>query len=289
MGCNTYHTLYNSYVVPIATYGAAVWGYKDFQAPRVLQNRINRFYLGVHRFAPVATTSIEMNIVNLRQQRWADMLRLHNRILDMKPHRFPKLVYQYDMKQRKSQWYNEICDIAKAFHLPSPNLGLKYDMEAVNSAALKYSQNLWWEAARAEPKLCTYTDFTEIDDPRTLVKANLPRGQRSLIAKLMCGILPLEVEVGRFVGKDKEERFCTVCESDKIEDEYHFLYACPKLKPVRKAVLKEFILDYKSFKKLEDRVKTKILMEADNIKHTGAFIEKMFLKRRDLLFNVNIE
>ena len=83
MGCNTYHTLYNSYVVPIVTYGAAVWGYKDFQAPKVLQNRINRFYLGVHCFAPVATTSIEMNIVNLRQQRWADMLRLHNRIMDI--------------------------------------------------------------------------------------------------------------------------------------------------------------------------------------------------------------
>ena len=92
--------------------------------------------------------------------------------------------------------------------------------------------------------------------------------------------------MGRCVGKDKVERYCTVCGSQQIEDEYHFLYACPKLKPVRKAAPEEFIPDYKSFKK---SVKTKILMEADNIKHSGAFIEQMFMKCRDILFNVNVE
>ena len=216
------------------------------------------------------------------------MLRLHNRIMDMNPERLPKLVYQYDMQQKKSQWYHEIGEIAKAFHLPSPSLCLKYDMEAVSAAALHYSQNLWWEAAKSKPKLRTYTDFTEINDPRTLIKANLPRGQRSLLAKLMCGILPLEIEVGRFVGKDANKRFCTVCNELKIEDEYHFLYHCKKLKPTRKPLLKEFIDDYKSFKKLDDGVKTHIIMEADNIKHTGAFLEQMFRKRRDIVYNVNI-
>ena len=104
----------------------------------------------------------------------------------------------------------------------------------------------------------------------------------------MCGILPLEVEVGRFARKDKEERFCTVCQTQQIEDEYHFLYTCNKLKSLRKATLKEFIPDLKSFKKLDNRDKTKILMKEENIKHTGSFIEKMFLKRRDLLFDPNL-
>ena len=162
-------------------------------------------------------------------------------------------------------------------------------MEAVNAAALKYSQDLWWQAAKEKPKLSTYLDFSEIDDPRTLVKANLPRGQRSLIPKLMCGILPFEVEVGRFVCKDKEERVCTVCGSQQIEDEYHVLYSCVALKPVRKAFYREYIPNYKGFKKLENRVKTKILMEAEMIKNTGFFIEQMFKKRRDILYNKNME
>ncbi len=125
---------------------------------------------------------------------------------------------------------------------------MKYDVEAVQAAALKYSQNLWWEEARKKPKLRTYVDFTGIEDPRTLVKSNLPRGQWSLLAKLMCGILPLEVEVGRFVGTDKKERFCTVCKTLNIEDEYHFLYVCSPLEEVRTKFYNNHIPDKEGLK-----------------------------------------
>ena len=58
LGSKTYETLYDSYVDPIMHYASGVWGFKDFPPPRVLQNRIMRFFLGVHRFAPVAATKI---------------------------------------------------------------------------------------------------------------------------------------------------------------------------------------------------------------------------------------
>ena len=62
-------------------------------------------------------------------------------------------------------------------------------------------------------KLDTYVkikDFTEIG---TLVKANLYRSHRSLVARLLCGILPLEVETGRFAHNkvEREFRYCKLC------------------------------------------------------------------------------
>ena len=42
MGVQTYETLYGSYVAPIMNYAAAIWGYRDFSEPQVLQNRILR-------------------------------------------------------------------------------------------------------------------------------------------------------------------------------------------------------------------------------------------------------
>ena len=78
------------------------------------------------------------------------------------------------MLHPKSQWYKEICEISKLFQLPRPTLDLKYDVEAITAAALKNSQDWWWKAAKEKPKLRTYVDFSDIDDPRTLVKANLP-------------------------------------------------------------------------------------------------------------------
>ena len=49
-------------------------GFKDYSAPRVLQNKIAHFYLGVHRFAPVPATNIEMNIPNIQFLRWLEMV-----------------------------------------------------------------------------------------------------------------------------------------------------------------------------------------------------------------------
>ena len=60
MGIGTYETLYDMYVVPIINYGSGVWGFCDFRDPEVLVNRLQRFYLGIHKFAPVAATHIEL-------------------------------------------------------------------------------------------------------------------------------------------------------------------------------------------------------------------------------------
>ena len=50
---NSYKTLYESYILPILGYGSEVWGYNEQSLPRVLSNRVNRFYLGVNAFTPV--------------------------------------------------------------------------------------------------------------------------------------------------------------------------------------------------------------------------------------------
>ena len=105
---NSFSTLYNSYVVPVANYGAAGWDYNDYPAPRVLQKIVNRFYLGVHRFATAACVSIEMNLPTLKSCRWLEMLRYHNRIMLLKEDRLPKLIYKYDVNSNKNAWVSEI-------------------------------------------------------------------------------------------------------------------------------------------------------------------------------------
>ncbi len=69
-----------------------------------------------------------------------------------------------------------------------------------------------------------------------MVNLNLSRQHRSLVAKLLCGILPLEVEVGRFQGAQHEDHHCRVCGEKATEDEYHFIFKCKKLKSCRKSI-----------------------------------------------------
>ena len=158
-GYNSFISLYKSYILSVANYGVGVWRFKDYPAPRVLQNKISRFYLGVHRFAPVPATSIEMNIPNIQFTRWLEMLRYHNRIANLNDDRLPRIVYNHDVNVGRKSWVHEVENIARILHLPPPSLEHLYDLETVEAAIIKYSQNGWWNAAEGKAKLRTYISF----------------------------------------------------------------------------------------------------------------------------------
>ncbi len=86
-------------------------------------------------------------------------------------------------------------------------------------------------------------DFKDREDPSIMLRNNLPRHQRSFLAKLSCGILPLEIETGRYSGVKPEHRFCRVCNLGAVEDEYHFLYSCPLLQTERSKFYVDHISD----------------------------------------------
>ncbi len=53
----------------------------------------------------------------------------------------------------------------------------------------------------------------------------MSRYHRSTFAKFRCGILPLNIEVGRYRGVKVEDRICPMCKAG-IESEIHFLLEC---------------------------------------------------------------
>ena len=71
------------------------------------------------------------------------------------------------------------------------------------------------------------------------VHMNLTQQQRSILAQLRIGILPLFVETGRFTNIKKEDRICTLCTDNCIEDEIHFTLVCPLYTDVRNRFLQE--------------------------------------------------
>ena len=52
---------------------------------------------------------------------------------------------------------------------------------------------------------------------------DLPLSQRSILAQLRCGILPLRIEMDRYEEKAEAERLCKFCGNNSVESEAHFL------------------------------------------------------------------
>ena len=67
------------------------------------------------------------------------------------------------------------------------------------------------------------------------------RKKRSLFTKLRLGTLKLEIETGRWDKTNKNERFCKLCTTNKVETETHFLFDCPALSHVRDPLLNDIL------------------------------------------------
>ena len=54
------------------------------------------------------------------------------------------------------------------------------------------------------------------------IKMNLSSSERSVLAEIRLGILPLHIETGKFNNTKLEDRHCNICNQGKIDDCYFF-------------------------------------------------------------------
>ena len=71
-----------------------------------------------------------------------------------------------------------------------------------------YYVNKWYQECQQKPKLCTYITFKNNFETEPYVLMYMNRQQRSLLAQLRCGILPLHIETGRFKTVRDENHNC---------------------------------------------------------------------------------
>ena len=100
----------------------------------------------------------------------------------------------------------------------------------------------------------------------------ISRSRRSLFTQLRLGILPLEIEAGRFtpiydksIKKNRKrhpsERLCKLCNMKICEDEIHFMLICPMYEHARQYLIKHVLKIYPCFNSLSSIEKLKLLMQ----------------------------
>ena len=81
----------------------------------------------------------------------------------------------------------------------------------------------WSVDVNNKPKLLTYILFKSDLNLEDYVKYHMHKRHRSLFAQFRVGILPLYIETGRYDNTPLATRICKLCDSDALEDEFHFL------------------------------------------------------------------
>jgi hypothetical protein len=246
VGYRTYTKMYEAGVCSIMEYCSEIWGFEKQPSCDNIFHRAIRYYLGVHRFIPTVFLKAEMGWIPPIIRRHLCMLRYWNRLLTMNENRLSKRLFELEYRTNESSWCREIESIFESMNMNDMFIDKHVcDLSVCKTIMLNSWKKEVADNVISKPKLRTYVQFMDLNSPPEYLTKLVPRSKRSLFEQFRGGILPLHIETGRFrnikdtqTGRFRklkpEERICTICDSDSIEDEMHFLMECNKYNTSRR-------------------------------------------------------
>ena len=150
---------------------------------------------------------------------------------------------------------------------------------------LKSNETEKWNVRRtSKPKLRYYNMFKSDLEIEDYLFFKVPKMLRSLLAQFRAGILPLSIEVGRYRNIPLEERLCTLCDDNVVEDEIHFLCSCKLYKEARDVLFVQAAMMCDDFCRM-DVLDKFVYMMSNMQKEVMSFIVQASHKRRTKLYS----
>ncbi len=280
LGYQTYSKLIDSCVIPILLYGSGVWGLKKFKCCEDVILRACRYYIGVHRLAPIPGIQGDMGWLDCKSRWTQEAVRLYNRFIAMDNSRINKKIFLYDRQKSANNW-------SKKFHKITDDLNLTVfcnnqsiiPLDLVKSRLWDNFKVDWEHHCATKPKLRTYVMHKKDVNVASHICSNLPKYERSLISQLRLGILPIRIETGRYSNLPEQQRICLLCDSNQVENELHFVFQCHLYDIERNQF--EHALNV-SFSELSDIDKFTTIFQHPFI--LGRYLRQAIRKRRDKLY-----
>ncbi len=278
IGFETFSKLYHSGVLPIMDYCAGMSGYENLVMCQRIQQHALRFYLGFHPKTPLLALEGDTGWIHPNVRRHTEMLMFWNRVLNMDESRLTRKMFEYDYKMCKKNWCN---DMKKLFNI----LGKMSIVEGKTLCNVRELQicnhNIWKDKWKHnvpnKPKPRTYISFIEQYYTDDYVKLCIP-----ILAQIRFGILPLHIETGRVRGTALEERTCQICNSQSIEDEFHFILFCNQYNEMRINLFNSIKCKVETFEYLDNREEFVHIMKYD-WKCLSKYTVKAWAKRNSKL------
>ena len=151
------------------------------------------------------------------------------------------------------------------------------DLDSFKQKLKSYVSEKWKTSVLSKPKLRTYKLYKTELEPEWYVDNFVGRFQRSIFARFRCGVLPLQIEVGRFRGQNVNERICQVCKA-AVKSEIHFLFECPAYGTDRVEFLR--LTSLSRLPNNEDKIK---LCMTNHQKLTVKYVVKLWNERQNLI------
>ena len=277
-----YKRMYDSLVVPVMDYAAAVWGTKRYDACAVVQNRAMRTFLGVGKCSPLPGICGDLRWTSAFSRQQATAVRYFMQLTRMPRSRLTRQIFEWDYDRAlngRRSWCRDIkeilhkCGMVDRFerqHWHRDSVSETYRSVVTCLDRLQRQQQSRDGQMMSRLRIYNALSMSSGEmNPVEMPYLRLDRGSRTSIAKLRTGTLPLSIETGRYRQIAIDQRLCRSCDRNVIENEIHFIFHCEKYNDIRTDLsisyrnsnpvetLDEMMSDYNMCRKL-----SKYLLEA---------------------------
>ena len=296
--------IFDSVLQPILTYNSEIWSQLNSRQLKVLKKlndqdertkfifeslfrdseaqylKICKSVLGVNRSCSNLAVLGELGRSPVVTHCLEKQFLFFHRLINMPGDNLVKRAFNDSCHLQKNDhfsWVNSCCLYLKAVGIDSNPNRLKNmrpkQFKALVRRSLRNSFVRYWtdgikskfgQSKKGGNKLRTYATFKGPFKRESYTKLT-DKSLRRCFAKFRCSDHRLRIEVGRRENLQVEDRTCLMCNENIVEDEQHFLTACPKYHSLRTEMYEKIEKSVKNFKLLTPKQKFIYLMSCENL------------------------
>ena len=268
-------SLFDTYIASIVNYGSEVWGFHKAPDIETLHLHFLKRIYKVKKSTTNYMVYFELGRVPLYIQRycrmikyWCKLLKTDNCILQ---NCYNEMYESSHVKPNdKLNWSCKIRDLLC-------NYGFNYvwlTQNVINEDVFisEFKQRV------TDRFICEATSFFE-ESPKShfyrymydnhglhfYLSKPVNYRYKQFISKCRLHAHNLNIETGSYFNVDRNERKCNMCDSNSIEDEYHFILECVKYKDIRIKYIKSYYWRRPSVYKLIQLLSVHNIKELNNI------------------------
>ena len=279
--------LFDAFVGATLNYGAEIWGFGKAKEIERIHLKFCKSILGVKSstcnmavYGELGRFPLYVNRYTRIVKFWCKTLRSENIII--------KKLYEDMLNNLDKNWAKQVKSLLDSYGFSevwnSPySVNLNTFHLSFKNVVLDNFKQAWWQSINNSGTLCTYKYIkNSFGFEPYLDKCILSKKLRKPMSRLRLSSHHLHIESGRYARQrlERNQRYCALCNTLDIEDEYHFVIKCPIYENLRKEFIKPYYTRRPSMFKFVE------LMTSCNktvIKNLCRFVSQAFVLRNSLI------
>ena len=273
------YDLFEKIVKPILLYGCEVWGLSNTDILERVHLKFCKLLLNLKKSTPSFMVYGELGAFPLDVFIKQRIVNYWSRILQAKENKYTNVLYRIMYVKFQNEDFR--CPWLKFVKNIFDNCGLSnvwyfqgyFDSTWVSNNVKRilcdqFIQK-WKSEVDSSPKSLCYRIFKENFEFENYLDI-LENKDRVLLCRYRTCNHRLPIETGRWTNIDRNERYCLLCNSNKIGDEYNYILECQTCMHERKKLLGDYYCNR------VNTVKFKMLFQSKNcplLKNTCKFIK----------------